>query len=118
MKIAVTSTGATLEHYVGTRADPSGYQLIIDSDTLQYIGARNSALDHRGSSSGRLFAHLLLQQCVQAVLVRNCDPHTQNVLGDAGITIFPCSTNLVYKAVEQFKQFHCSKVNKRNGRDK
>ena len=48
MKIAVTSTGPTLEYYVGTEVNHCPYLLIIDPDTMWYEAMQNPAISLKG----------------------------------------------------------------------
>ena len=61
MKIAVTSTGPTLEHYVGAKANRCGYLLIIDPDTMQHQVVQNPAAALRGPAAAKLVAQLVLE---------------------------------------------------------
>jgi len=108
MKIAVTSTGPTMEHYVGRQASRCGYLLIIDPDTMQYDALQNPVLALKGPAAGRLFAQLLLQEGVHTILMGGSDPDTLRVLGEANISIRICMTGSVRRVVEQFRDSHCS----------
>ena len=106
MKIAVISTGPTIDHCVGTGVNHSGYLLIIDPATMQYEALQNPVVTLKGPASGKLLAQLLLQKGVDSVLVKSCGTEARKVfevVGDAGIPIFVGITGSVHKAVERFK---------------
>jgi len=107
MKIAVISTGPTIDHCVGTGVNHSGYLLIIDPATMQYEALQNPIVNLKRSASGKLLAQLLLKKGVDSVLVKSCSTEARKVfevVGDAGIPIFVGITGSVRKAVERFKK--------------
>jgi len=111
MKIAVTSTGPTLEHSAGARVGHCRYLLIIDPDTMDYEIMQNPVVALRGPAAGKLFLQLLLQNDVHIILVESCGSNTRKifeVLGDAGILIRVDMTGPVRGTVEQFKDSYRS----------
>jgi predicted Fe-Mo cluster-binding NifX family protein/ferredoxin len=102
MKIAVTSTGPTLDDTVEARFGRCAYFLIIDTETLQYepIENPNIAL---GGGAGIQSAQLMSEKGVTAVLTGNCGPNAFNVFGQAGIQVIVGVSGPVRNAVEQFK---------------
>jgi predicted Fe-Mo cluster-binding NifX family protein/ferredoxin len=103
MKIAVTSTGPTLDDNVEARFGRCAYFLIIDTETLQYepIENPNIAL---GGGAGIQSAQLMSEKGVTAVLTGNCGPNAFNVFGQAGIQVVVGVSGPVRNAVEQFKK--------------
>ncbi len=104
MKIAVTSTGPTLEHYVGTRAGHCGYLLIIDLDTMQYEAMQNPLVALRGPAAGKMFAMIMLQENVHIILVGACGLNRLKVLSGAGIAILVGMTGCIRGIIDQFKR--------------
>jgi predicted Fe-Mo cluster-binding NifX family protein/ferredoxin len=102
MKIAVTSTGPTLDDSVEARFGRCAYFLIIDTETLQYepMDNPNIAL---GGGAGIQSAQLMSEKGVTAVLTGNCGPNAFNVFGQAGIQVIVGVSGPVHDAVEQFK---------------
>ncbi len=102
MKIAVTSTGPTLDDNVESRFGRCTYFLIIDTDTMQYeaIENPNTAL---GGGAGIQSAQLMSEKGVTTVLTGNCGPNAFNVFGQAGIQVIVGVSGPVGNAVEQFK---------------
>jgi len=111
VKIAVTSTGPTLEHFAGARVGHCRYLLIIDPDTMDYEVMQNPIVALRGPAAGKLFLQLLLQNDVHIVLAKNCGGNMRKVfevLSDAGILIHVGMTGSVRSVVKQFKHSYCS----------
>jgi predicted Fe-Mo cluster-binding NifX family protein len=102
MKIAVTSTGPTLDDNVEARFGRCPYFLIIDTDTMQLetIENPNIAL---GGGAGIQSAQLMSEKGVTTVLTGNCGPNAFNVFGQAGIQVIVGVNGIVRNAVEQFK---------------
>jgi predicted Fe-Mo cluster-binding NifX family protein/ferredoxin len=101
MKIAVTSTGPTLDDNVEARFGRCSYFLIIDTETMQYepIENPNIAL---GGGAGIQSAQLMSEKGVTTVLTGNCGPNAFNVFGQAGIQVIVSVSGPVRNAVEQF----------------
>jgi predicted Fe-Mo cluster-binding NifX family protein/ferredoxin len=102
MKIAVTSTGPTLDDTVEARFGRSAYFLIIDTETLQYEPIENPNIT-LGGGAGIQSAQLMSEKGVTAVLTGNCGPNAFNVFGRAGIQVIVGVSGPVRDAVEQFK---------------
>ena len=102
MKIAVTSTGPTLDDTVEARFGRCAYFLIIDTEILECepIENPNIAL---GGGAGIQSAQLMSEKGVTAVLTGNCGPNAFNVFGQAGIQVIVGVSGPVRNAVEQFK---------------
>ena len=111
MKIAITSTGPTLEHFAGTRAGNCRYLLIIDPDTMDYEVMQNPIVALRGPAAGKLFLQMLIQNDVHIVLAKSCGSDTLKVfevLRKAGILIRVGLAGSIRSVVEQFKHSYCS----------
>ncbi|HUW19156.1 MAG TPA: NifB/NifX family molybdenum-iron cluster-binding protein [Sedimentisphaerales bacterium] len=108
MRVAVTSTGTTLEHYVGTRVNRCGYLLIVDTDTMRYQALQNPVVALSGPAAGKMFAQLMLREDVRAILAGGCGSDVLKVLGDAGIQVLIGVSGSVRRAVEQFRNSYHS----------
>lgn len=102
MKIAVTSTGPTLEDHVEARFGRCQYFLIIDTDSMQFEAIENPNIA-LGGGAGIQSARLMSEKGVTAVLTGNCGPNAFNVFGQAGIQVIVGISGPVRAAVEQFK---------------
>lgn len=102
MKIAVTSTGPTLDDNVEARFGRCPYFLIIDTDTMQLEAIENPNIA-LGGGAGIQSAQLMSEKGVMTVLTGNCGPNAFNVFGQAGIQVIVGISGPVRNAVEQFK---------------
>jgi len=102
MKIAVTSTGPTLDNDVEARFGRCAYFLIIDTDTMQFEAIENPNMA-LGGGAGIQSAQLMSEKGVKTVLTGNCGPNAFNVFGQAGINVIVGVSGNIRKAVEQFK---------------
>jgi len=102
MKIAVTSTGPTLNDNVEARFGRCPYFLIIDTDTMQLEAIENPNMAI-GGGAGIQSAQLMSEKGVTTVLTGNCGPNAFNVFGQAGIQVIVGVSGPVRNAVEQFK---------------
>ena len=102
MKIAVTSTGPTLDDNVEARFGRCPYFLVIDTDTMQYEAIENPNIA-LGGGAGIQSAQLMSEKGVTTVLTGNCGPNAFNVFGQAGIQVIVGVSGTVRNAVEQFK---------------
>lgn len=98
------STGPILENYLGAQAKRSGYLLIVDLDSLQYLTVQNPLLTLHGPKAGILFAQVLVQNSVDAVLAGSFDPDIRQMLCKAGIQVISGKKGIVYKIIESFKR--------------
>ena len=108
-KIAVTSTGPTLEDTVEPRFGRCAYFLIINPDSLDFepIENPNIAL---GGGAGIQSAQLMATKGVSVVLTGNCGPNAFQTFGAAGIQVITGITGQVRKAVERFKAGELSTI--------
>jgi predicted Fe-Mo cluster-binding NifX family protein/Pyruvate/2-oxoacid:ferredoxin oxidoreductase delta subunit len=102
MKIAVTSTGPTLDDNVEARFGRCPFFLIIDTDTIQCEAIENPNIA-LGGGAGIQSAQLMSEKGVTTVLTGNCGPNAINVFGQAGIQVIVGVSGHVRNAVEQFK---------------
>ena len=103
MKIAITSTGPTLDDHVEARFGRCPYFLIVDTDTIQCEAIENPNIA-LGGGAGIQSAQLMSEKGVTAVLTGNCGPNAFNVFGQAGIQVIVGLSGPVRDAVEQFKR--------------
>ena len=104
MKIAVASTGPTLDAPVATQFQCSKYLLIVDLDTMKYEAMPNPFLAVSGPAAGKLFAQQLLELNISKVLANNCSSDIRKSLGRTGIQIISGMSGSVISAVKQFKE--------------
>jgi len=102
MKIAVSSSGPTLDDSVEARFGRCAYFLVIDPDTLEFepIQNPNIALGH---GAGIQSAQLLANKGVTVVLTGNCGPNAFQTFGAAGIQVITGVIGQVREAVRMYK---------------
>ncbi len=108
MKIAVTSTGPTLDDYVSTEFDHSRYLLIIDFDTFDYETIISPIVVDSSTTAGELFAQQLLQADVSMLLTNHISfdvlKSFLKSLRGTGIQIIDGMNGSVHSVVRQFKE--------------
>lgn len=102
MKIAVTSTGPTLNDQVEARFGRCPYFLIVDTDSLEFEAVENPNLA-LGGGAGIQSAQMMAEKGVSHVLTGNCGPNAFRVFGEAGIHVVVGVAGPVREAVERFK---------------
>jgi len=102
MKIAITSTGPTLDDTVEARFGRCAYFLIIDPDTLEFESIPNPNLT-LGGGAGLQSAQLMAGKNVSTVLTGNCGPNAFQIFGAAGIQVITGVGGRIRQAVERYK---------------
>jgi predicted Fe-Mo cluster-binding NifX family protein len=101
MKIAVTSTGTTLESEVDPRFGRCEHILIVDPETTEFEALENTGLTAAGGA-GIGTGQLIVSKGVNLVLTGNCGPNAQQVLSAAGIKIVTDVSGRVRDATIQY----------------
>ena len=102
MKIAITSTGKTLDSQVDPRFGRAAYFVIVDTETMDFSVIENksaAAAGGAGISSGKV----VIDTGVQAVLTGNCGPNAERTLSAGGVKLYTAVTGTVAEAVELCK---------------
>jgi len=86
MKVAVTSTGPTLDDQVEARFGRCRYFLVVDTDSLQWEALENPNLA-LGGGAGIQSAQMMAEKGVSHVLTGNCGPNAFRVFGQAGVAV-------------------------------
>jgi len=102
MKVAVTSTGPTLDAEVDPRFGRCAFFVIVETDDMSFeaVENANSAL---GGGAGIQSAQLVAGKGARTVLTGNCGPNAHQTLGAAGIEVIVGSSGTVRRMVERFK---------------
>ena len=102
MKIAVTTSGPTLNDKVDPRFGRCAWFMVVETDTMDFEALENpnTAL---GGGAGIQSAQLMLKHDVKFVLTGNCGPNAFQTLEAAGIKIIVGVSGTVRQAIEQFK---------------
>lgn len=102
MKIAVTSTGPTLDDMMEARFGRCAYFLIVDLDTMEFEALQNPNIA-LGGGAGIQSAQLMAEKGVSTVLTGNCGPNAFQTFGAANIQVITGVSGQVRQAVEQYK---------------
>ena len=102
MKIAVTSTGKTLDSQVDLRFGRTAYFIIVDTETMDFTVIENENIAAAGGA-GISSAKTVIDTGAQAVLTGNCGPNAERTLNAAGVKLYTSVNGTVSEAVELFK---------------
>lgn len=102
MKVAVSSTGSTLDAPVDPRFGRCRTLLFIETDTMAFeaIDNSNSSL---GGGAGIQTAQVVAHRGAKAVLTGSCGPNAFQTLNAAGIEMFMGCSGTVSEVMAQFK---------------
>jgi len=101
MKIAVSSSGNTLESNVDVRFGRAPYFLIVEDDKVEVL--ENPNLE-AGGGVGVQTSQLLADKGVDAVIAGNFGPKAYQVLAAAGIKVYCAENQLVREAIENVRK--------------
>ena len=104
MKIAITSTGRTLESEIDQRFGRANFFLVIDTDTedVQVIdNHQNLNVDHW---TGIQAAETVVNKGVEVVITGHCGPNAFMVLKEAAVKVVVGIQGTVGQVVEKFKK--------------
>jgi predicted Fe-Mo cluster-binding NifX family protein len=102
MKIAVSSTGRTLDASVDPRFGRCALFIIVDTDTMASTVVDNGS-DSLSGGAGIQTARLLIEQGVAAVLTGNCGPNAYRTLNAAGVQVVVGCAGTVADVVAQYQ---------------
>jgi predicted Fe-Mo cluster-binding NifX family protein len=102
MKIAVTSTGRTLDSQVDHRFGRATCFLIVDTETTDHSAIDNASAAAAGGA-GISAAKAVIDAGAEAVLTGNCGPNAERALSAAGVELYTGVTGTISEAVGLFK---------------
>ena len=102
MKIAITSTGKTLDSQVDQRLGRAAYFVIVDTETMDFDVIENDSVT-AGGGAGISAAKAITDAGAEAVLTGNCGPNAQRTLSAAGVKLYTGLTGTLSEAVEIYK---------------
>jgi predicted Fe-Mo cluster-binding NifX family protein len=109
MKIAVTSTGKTLDSQVDPRFGRAAYFIVVDIETMDFIAIENENVAAAGGA-GISSAKVVIDAGAQAVLTGNCGPNAEHTLTAGGVKMYTGATGTIAEAVELFKSGKLAKA--------
>jgi predicted Fe-Mo cluster-binding NifX family protein len=102
MKVAVTSTGPTLESAMDPRFGRCSTFLLVETDDMTFEAVENDS-GSRGGGAGIQAAQSVAHKAVKAVLTGNCGPNAHQTLRAAGIDVVLGCSGTVAEVVALFK---------------
>jgi predicted Fe-Mo cluster-binding NifX family protein len=108
VKIAVSSTGTTLESQLDPRFGRTDYFIIIDADTMIFEALDNTAASSGGA--GIAAAQAVLDKGVSVVITGSVGPNAMDVLKAAEITIYKGISETVSQNIEAYKKGELEKI--------
>ncbi len=102
MKIAITSTGQTLDSLVDERFGRAAYFSIVDTETMDFSVIENENVAAAGGA-GISSARAVIDTGAEAVLTGNCGPNAERALSAAGVKLYTGVTGTVSEALELFR---------------
>ena len=103
MKVAVSSSGKTLESDIDPRFGRASYFLIVDTDTFNFEVKPNDQNMNLPQGAGIQAGKTVANCGVDALITGNCGPKAYNVLQAAGIKVVTGINGSVKEVVEKFK---------------
>jgi len=102
MKIAVSSTGPSLDAEAESRFGRCPYFIITDTETNEFEAMDNASAMEAGGA-GISAAQTIVNKGAQAVLTGHCGPNAHQVLSAAGIQIITGVSGKVKDAIDAFR---------------
>lgn len=103
MKIAVTSTGQTLEDKVDPRFGRCSYFVISEAESGKIEAISNPGRDAAGGA-GPQATQAVSDAGVEVVITGNLGPNAAQALGALGIPVYQCESGTVAEAIERYKK--------------
>lgn len=102
MKVAITSSGATLQSNVDPRFGRCPYYIIYDTESGSFEAVENKSRLASGGA-GIQAAQSISDMKVEAVITGNVGPNAFRVLSAASVKIYSGATGSIKNAIEKFK---------------
>lgn len=102
MKIAITSSGESLDSQVDRRFGRAAYFIVGDPETMDFTAIANENVT-AGGGAGIGSAKNVIDAGTQAVLTGNCGPKAESALTGSGVKLYTGVTGTVAKAIDLFK---------------
>lgn len=103
MKIAISSTGATLDSDLDPRFGRAQNFIVVDTDTMAFEVKENVQNLNLPQGAGIQAGKTVADLGVEAVITGNCGPKAFNVLEAAGVKVITGISGTVKDAVDELK---------------
>jgi len=102
VRIAIASTGKTLESEVDQRFGRAAYFVIVDTETMNFSTFANDRVAAE-AEAGVGAARAVAGAGVRGVLTGNCGPNAERILRAAGVRLYSPVAGTVLEAIELFQ---------------
>ncbi|MCD6527598.1 MAG: NifB/NifX family molybdenum-iron cluster-binding protein [Desulfuromonas sp.] len=102
MKIAISTTGNTLDAAIDPRFGRAARFLIYDLDDKTFTLVENEQNLNAAQGAGIQAAKIIADNEAKAIISGQCGPKAFKILSAAGITIYPCDAGSVAEAIELY----------------
>ncbi len=109
MKIAITSSGDSLNSEVDPRFGRAACFIIIDTETMDFSAIENENVAAAGGA-GISSAKAVIDTCAEVVLTGNCGPNAERTLSAAGVKLYTGVVGTVSEAIELFRNGNLTKA--------
>jgi predicted Fe-Mo cluster-binding NifX family protein len=103
VKIAVSSTGTSLDSQVDPRFGRCQYFIIVDTDTMDFEAVENPNVMAMGGA-GIQSAQLVANKGAEVVLTGNCGPNAFQTFAAAGVKVIVGVVGTIKDVVERYKR--------------
>jgi len=103
MKVAVSSTGNTLDSAIDPRFGRCAWFVIVETEDMHFEAFSNESIS-LGGGAGIQSAQFIASKGATAVLTGNCGPNAMSALSAAGVKVIIGQTGTVREAVERYKR--------------
>ncbi len=103
MKIAVTSTGPTLDAQIDPRFGRCRYFVFVETDDMSFEAVENPNLT-LGGGAGIQSGQFVASQGAKTILTGNCGPNAFQTLSASGMEVIVGVSGTVREAVEAYKR--------------
>ncbi|MBF0241305.1 MAG: NifB/NifX family molybdenum-iron cluster-binding protein [Desulfamplus sp.] len=104
MKVAVSSSGESLDSEIDLRFGRASYFLIVETDTLDFEVKPNEQNMDLPQGAGIQAGKTVVNCGVEAIITGNCGPKAYNVLESAGVKVVTGVNGTVREVLEKFKK--------------
>lgn len=102
MKIAVSSTGKSLDSQMDPRFGRCQYFIFVDPETMEFEALENEGLMAMGGA-GVQAVQSIVNKGAKVLITGNLGPNAATALSSSGVKVFLVSGKTVREAVEEFK---------------
>jgi predicted Fe-Mo cluster-binding NifX family protein len=103
MKVAVSSTGKTLDSAIDPRFGRCSWFVIVEPEDMSFEAFSNESIA-LGRGAGIQTAQSIVSKGATALLTGNCGPNAMSALSAAGLKVILGQSGTVREAIERYKR--------------